>query len=101
MVEKVYHEAITLFHATVLFQYSLKISKNLWLSDVFKGYRKRPVAWNGLTLETVYEYEAISFMNILKYLIRKCADETTKYLFTSFSIKLPLENYRKANKYRK
>ena len=26
----------------------LKTSGNLWLSDVFRGYRKRPVARNGL-----------------------------------------------------
>ena len=37
-----------LFHVTVLFRYPLKTSKNLWFSDVFSGYRKRPVAWNGL-----------------------------------------------------
>ena len=36
------------FYATGLFLYPLKTSKNLWLSDVFRGYRKRPVAWNGL-----------------------------------------------------
>ena len=27
----------------------LKISENEWFSDVFRGFRKRPVAWNGLT----------------------------------------------------
>ena len=32
------------FHATGLFLYPLKTSENLWLSDVFRGYRKRPVA---------------------------------------------------------
>ena len=36
------------FHATGLFLYTLKISENLWIPDVFRGYRKRPVAWNGL-----------------------------------------------------
>ena len=35
------------FHATCPFRYSLK-TENLWFSDVFRGYRKRPVAWNGL-----------------------------------------------------
>ena len=38
---------INLFHATSLFLYSL-IKENLQLSDVFKGCRKIPVAWNGL-----------------------------------------------------
>ena len=36
------------FYATGLFLYPLKASENLWFSDVFKKYRKRPVAWNGL-----------------------------------------------------
>ena len=36
------------FHATSLFQYLLKTSENHWFSDVFRGYQKRPVAWNGL-----------------------------------------------------
>ena len=34
------------FHATALCLYLLKISKNLWLFYVFRGYRKRPIAWN-------------------------------------------------------
>ena len=25
----------------------MKTSENLWFSGVFKGYRKRPVAWDG------------------------------------------------------
>ena len=33
------------------FLYPLKTSENLWFSDVFKGYRKRLVAWNGLRLQ--------------------------------------------------
>ena len=35
---------INSFHATGLFLYLLKISENLRFSDVFMGYRKRPVA---------------------------------------------------------
>ena len=35
------------FHATGLFLYLLK-TENLWFSDVFRGYRKRSVTWNGL-----------------------------------------------------
>ena len=38
------------FHANGLFLYPLKKSENLWFSNVFRGYRKRPVAWNGLLL---------------------------------------------------
>ena len=36
------------FHATGIFRYTLKTSEHLWFS-VFRGYRKRPVAWNGLS----------------------------------------------------
>ena len=31
-------------HATGLFLYPLKTSEILWFSDVFRGYKKRPVA---------------------------------------------------------
>ena len=38
------------FHATVLFLWPLKSFENLWIS-AFRGYKKRPVALNGLTFE--------------------------------------------------
>ena len=31
------------------FLYPLETSVNLWFSDVFRGYRKTPVKWSGLT----------------------------------------------------
>ena len=37
------------FHAFGLFLYALKLPKNLWYSDVFRVYRKRPVAEYELT----------------------------------------------------
>ena len=36
------------FHPTGLYLYLLKKSENLWFSNFFRGYRKRPMAWNGL-----------------------------------------------------
>ena len=36
-----------------LFRYPQKISENQRFSDVFRGYRKRPVEWNGLTLNAL------------------------------------------------
>ena len=36
------------FYVTGLFLYLLKISENLWFSDIFRSYRKIPVIWNGL-----------------------------------------------------
>ena len=41
---------ISLFHDTDLFLYPLKISENQRLSKVFRGYRTRPVAWNGIMI---------------------------------------------------
>ena len=38
------------FHATDLFWYPLKTSENQRFSDVFRGYQKRSVAWNGLKM---------------------------------------------------
>ena len=43
------YKSINPFHVTGLFGYLLKTSENLWFRDVFRGYRKRPVTWNGLT----------------------------------------------------
>ena len=34
-----------------LFLYLLETLKNCWFSDIFRGYRKRPVAWNGLKVD--------------------------------------------------
>ena len=35
------------FHATGFFLYPLKTSENVWYSDIFWGYGKRPVAVSG------------------------------------------------------
>ena len=55
------------FHATGLFWYPLKTSENLWFSDVFRGYRKRPVARNGLK---TWSFRAL-FLNISKDMLCK------------------------------
>ena len=39
---------LNLFHATGLFLYPLKTWENQRFSYIFRGYKKRPVAWNGL-----------------------------------------------------
>ena len=36
---------LNLFYATGLFLYPLKTSENQRFSDVFRGYRKKPVEW--------------------------------------------------------
>ena len=42
------YQNIDLFYATGLFLYPLKTSENQRFSNVFRSYRKRPVACNGL-----------------------------------------------------
>ena len=37
--------AFNSLNATAPFLYPLKTSQNLWFSDIFRGYGKRPVAW--------------------------------------------------------
>ena len=37
------------FHASSFFLYPLENSENLWFSDVFRRYRKKPEAWNRIT----------------------------------------------------
>ena len=39
-----FHLRFNSFRAIGLFLYPLKTSQTLWFSDVFRGYRKRPVA---------------------------------------------------------
>ena len=39
---------LNLFHATGLFLYPFKTWENQRFSYIFRGYKKRPVAWNGL-----------------------------------------------------
>ena len=42
----------------------LKTSDNLWLSDIFVGYRKRPVAWN--VLKAFSHYSQVKSFQKLK-----------------------------------
>ena len=45
-----YEKYVNQFHATDFFWYALKTSEDPWFSDVFRGYQKRSVAWNGLRI---------------------------------------------------
>ena len=50
------HEGlVNQFHAAGLFLYPLKTPENLWFSDIFRGYKKRLVAWNGWRLVLFFE----------------------------------------------
>ena len=52
--ERSLNSSINPSHATGLFLYLLKTSENLWLSDVLRGYRKKPVTRNRLTISEGY-----------------------------------------------
>ena len=43
-VKSILHYQINPFYATGFFRYPLKTTENQRFSDVFRGYRKRPVA---------------------------------------------------------
>ena len=53
LTENFMKNTINPFHATDLFLYSLKTSENWRFSDVFKGYRNKTIARNGLTTLTL------------------------------------------------
>ena len=71
-------------HATSLFQYLLKTSENHWFSDVFRGYQKRPVAWNGL----------ISLMMWNLHLSNNHYVITKQLVLMKHLLKLPVNNRR-------
>ena len=79
------------FHTTGLFLYPLKI-ENLSFLDIFKGYRKRPVAWDGLTGSQVFIAKCLalnlSFTLLLTWTFRnqrilKFSIETELWIVTS------------------
>ena len=61
--------SINQFNAIDLFLYPLKTSENLRLSDVFRGYRKKPVAWNRLIRVRPQLYWNIRHRKPLKFWI--------------------------------
>ena len=59
------------FHATSLFYDPLNTLENQMISDVFRGYRKKTVAWDGLTI-----FLALAFILLKTYnlkILRKCS----------------------------
>ena len=71
MFQNHHNMTINPFHATCLFRYPLKTSENRRFSDVFRGYRMRPVAWNGSKM----------MINSLYFLLIKNLKKTLRSLF--------------------
>ena len=60
--KKLHLRCLTRFMPLVSFDTTLKTSENQRFSDVFRGYRRRPVTWNRLTgnARKVSKYGVIS-----------------------------------------
>ena len=79
------------FHATDLFWYPLKTSENQRFSDVFRGYQKRSVAWNGFEKIGFTENGVVNSKDIQRKLnCRSSRPEVfcKKVFLASFLIKL-------------
>ena len=60
-----YEKYVNQFHATDFFWYALKTSEDPWFSDVFRGYQKRSVAWNGLMKLCLMYHEYVNVTDSL------------------------------------
>ena len=84
-------------HTTGLFLYPLKTLEIQCFSDVFRGYKKRPVAWNGLTefIKIDYWRNSDGPYPFLKF-VRKCyeisVDET--YIFRTLGLAIGPYEFR-------
>ena len=61
-------------HATVFFLSPQKSFGNFSFSDIFTGYRKRPVAWNGLMSERVSQSPSRDLKVFLIPQLQNCMD---------------------------
>ena len=57
---------INLFHSTDPFLCFLKTSGNQSVSDGFRGYRKKPVSWNGLICSTQRLFNIHKWVKVFK-----------------------------------
>ena len=69
--------------------------KKLWFSDVFRGYRKRPVAWNRLEQFKTCS-KSVAFNIILRYLVWKFLTFTKMLNYFEFDIGSHNKKYCKA-----
>ena len=86
-------QLINLFHTDDIYLYPPKTSENLWFSDVFRGYRKRPVAWN--VLIGLNHYSIINWVNNLNpaniYSFKVCNRNTRKRYWNMSNSKLTIK----------
>ena len=80
------------FHATSFLLYPLKTIQKIWFFDIFRGYRKRPVARKKLTnfaKNSIFEVWQVNFRNFQGTFRYKCLVEG--YTCINLSIKLETE----------
>ena len=64
------------FHPTGLFLYTLKKSENQRISDVFRRYRKRPVACSGLNNDCLKGKKCDALRNVVPFVQFKTRKKT-------------------------
>ena len=72
------------FHFTGLFLCPLKTLENLWFSDVCRGHKKKPVAWNGWNF--VLQYFAIHYLRSNYRKTFRCMTENNDCKFWTFEM---------------
>ena len=84
-------------HGTSLFLYPLKTSKNHRFFDVFRGYRKRLVAWNGLKYSNqIAEYCCKDYVNLSEFNFHWCYTSLT-FIDDDLISSLKITKSRKTN----
>ena len=78
------------FHAIGLFLYPLETLKNLWFPDVFRGYKKRPMVWNGLNFNNITSLISWNVLTTLHLSKHKVIS-----ILSSLNFKFPLTNSSK------
>ena len=77
---------INLFHTTDLFQSPLRTSENQIFSDYLRGYRNRPVAWNGLIAVQIFSKSFSKDYQFIK--------KTSNFVSGFLSLKSGIYGYR-------
>ena len=96
LVSNIWIFLINHFRATCLFLYPLKASQNQTFSNDFRGYRKRPAAWN----ELPFKPQPHKMVNTLKQFVENLPTNSLSvfYHFVGLALKgLILTFFRKKN----
>ena len=87
-LKKLHLRCLTRFMPLVSFDTTLKTSENQRFSDVFRGYRRRPVTWNRLTGTARSVQIRSYFWSVFSPNAGKYGPEITPYLDTFHSLRV-------------